>query len=212
MKSVGSIVEMFNFKLFTLGLFLMMTSAFATTESSDVVTSSYRLKNFFSADIYTGPTMVSGQFSNQKNPNSYGFALNVFFQPIDQVPFPSYMSIGNYNFSMVSNDSSYPFPVGQEVLFSSTYMNLMVSVYSTHNWGLYLGVGYSLISLFNDKDTKNLQNYGSQQYELQARYKLNDRWGLNYRTKWSQINQYQNGNFSFIELWTHLLGISYLVF
>jgi hypothetical protein len=66
MKSVGSIVEMFNFKLFTLGLFLMMTSAFATTESSDVVTSSYRLKNFFSADIYTGPTMVSGQFSNQK--------------------------------------------------------------------------------------------------------------------------------------------------
>ena len=105
MRSAGSIEEMFNLKLIVLGMFLLTTSAFAATES---VSSSYRLQNFFSADVYSGPTMVSGQFSTQKNPNSYGFALNVFFQPVDQVPFPSYMSIGNYNFSMVSNDASYP--------------------------------------------------------------------------------------------------------
>lgn len=203
---------MFNLKIYLAGLFTMMSVAFATTEPSAVSLTSYRLRNFFGVDIYTGPTMVAGQFSTQKNPNSYGYALNVFFQPLDQVPFPSYMSIGNYNFSMVSADTSYPFPVGQDVLFSSAYMNLMVSVYSTHNWGLYLGVGYSLISLANDKDVKNLQNYGSQQYELQVRYTLSERWGLNYRTKWSQINQYQNDAFSFIELWTHLVGVSYLVF
>lgn len=212
MKSAGSTEEMFKLKSFVFVFLLMISPAFAATDSSDVMESSYRLRNFFGVDVYTGPTMVTGQFSTQKNPNSYGFALNVFFQSVNQVPFPSYMSIGNYNFSMVSADSSYPFPLGQEVLFSSTFMNLMVSVYGTHNWGLYVGVGYSLISLLNDKETKNLQNYGSQQYELQARYKLNDRWGLNYRTKWSQINQYQNGNFSFIEMWTHLVGVSYLVF
>lgn len=203
---------MFNLKSLVLGFLVFSVSALGATESSEYTPPTYKLQNFFSVDLYTGPTMVTGGFSDQKNPNSYGFALNVFFQTLDQVPFPSYMSIGNYNFSMVSKDSSYPMPVGQEVLFSSTYMNIMVSVYSTHNWGLYLGVGYSLITLLNDKDTKNIQNYGSQQYELQARYKLSDRWGLNYRTKWQQINQYQSGNFSFIEMWTHLVGVSYLVF
>ncbi len=203
---------MFNLKLISLSVLLFSAITFAATDSVEVSQSTYRLHNFFGADIYTGPTMVTGGFSDQKNPNSYGFALNVFFMPVDQVPFPSYMSIGNYNFSMVSKDSSYPMPVGQEVLFSSSFMNLMVSVYSTHNWGLYVGVGYSLISLLNDKDTKNIQNYGSQQYELQARYKITDRFGVNYRTKWQQINQYQSGNFSFIEMWTHLVGVSYLIF
>lgn len=201
---------MFNLKL--LSLLFLSAVAFGATESSEDIPVRFRLQNFFGADLYTGPTMVTGGFSDQKNPNSYGFALNVFFLPVDQVPFPSYMSIGNYNFSMVSKDSSYPMPVGQEVLFSTTYMNLMVSVCSTHNWGLYLGVGYSLITLLNDRDGKNIQNYGSQQYELQTRYKISDRWGLNYRTKWQQINQFKNDQFSFIEMWTHLVGVSYLIF
>lgn len=203
---------MFSLKSLLVGVFCLGALSNAATELSDSVSSTYRMRNFFGVDLYTGPTMVTGGFSEQKNPNSYGFALNIFFQPLDQVAFPSYMSIGNYNFSMVSQDFSYPFPVGQEVLFSSSYMNLMVSLYGTHNWGLYAGIGYSIISLLNDKETKNIQNYGSQQYELQARCKLNDRWGLNYRTKWQQINQYQNGSFSFIEMWTHLVGISYIVF
>jgi len=203
---------MFNVKMLSLLVFLVSTISFGAADSQ----ATYRLQNFFGADIFTGPTMVTGGFSDQKNPNSYGFALNVFFMPVDQVPFPSYMSIGNYNFSMVSKDSSWPMPVGEEVIFSSSFMNLMVSVYSSNNWGLYIGVGYSLISLLSerdkDKETKNVQNYGSQQYEFQARYRINDRWGINYRTKWQQINQYQSGNFSFIEMWTHLVGVSYLIF
>ena len=210
MKSVGSIEGMFKFLFIAyLGLSLTsnwVSSAQATDESR------YRLENFLDLDVFTGPTGVTGQFSDQKNPNSYGFSLNVYFQSTNDVSFPSYIGIGNYNFSMVSKDSSYLFPLGQSVLFSTNFMNLMVSVYSTHNVGLYLGVGYSLISLLNDEQSKYLQNYGSQQYEFQVRYRLNPRWGLNYRTKWQQINQYQNGNFSFIEMWSHLFGVSYLIF
>lgn len=194
---------MFKFKT------LILVSLFVT---SICFADNHRLENFLDLDMFTGPTGISGQFSEQKNPNSYGFSLNVYFQSTKDVAFPSHISIGNYNFSMVSNDSSYPFPVGHEVLFSTNFMNLMVSVYNTHNWGLYVGVGYSIISLLEDKAGKYIQNYGSQQYELQARYSLSERWGLNYRTKWQQINQYQNGNFSFIEMWSHLFGVSYLVF
>ena len=177
-----------------------------------VLADSLRLENFLDLDIFTGPTRLTGQFSDQNNPNSAGFSLDVYFQSVKEVDFPSHMSIGNYNFSMVSKDSSWPFPVGHEILFSTNFMNLMVSVYSTHNWGLYVGVGYSIIELFDDKDGKYVQNYGSQQYEFQTRYRLNDRWGLNYRTKWQQINQYQSGHFSFIEMWSHLVGVSYLIF
>lgn len=184
-------------------LLLIVSNGFAST---------MRLENFLDMDLFTGPTMVTGQFSDQKNPNSYGFSLNVYFQSTKEVAFPSFISIGNYNFSMVSKDSSYPFPVGNDVLFSSQFMNLMVSVYNTHNWGLYLGVGYSIISALEDKSGKNIQNYGSQQYEFHARNNLSERWGLNYRMKWQQINQFQNGAFSFIEMWTHLVGVSYLIF
>jgi hypothetical protein len=194
------------------GLSLFSPGSYAVTEESRPVVYSPRLENFFGVDVFSGPTGVTGGFSTQKNPNSYGFALNIFFAPVTEIDFPSYMSIGNYNFSMVSQDSFYPFPLEQSVLFSSNFMNLMVSVYSTHNWGLYLGVGYGIISLLNDKDAKFEQNYGSQQYEFQARYAINDRWGLNYRTKWQQINQFQNGTFSFIEMWSHFLGVSYIVF
>jgi hypothetical protein len=216
---VGSIEEMFKVKYKVINCFegnmahvaklvlvllvLFVSSGFA---------SATRLENFLDLDMFTGPTGVTGQFTDQKNPNSYGFSLNVYFQDTKEVAFPSHISIGNYNFSMVSKDSSYPFPVDHSVLFSTNFMNLMVSVYNTHNWGLYLGVGYSIISLLEDKDQKNIQNYGSQQYEFQARYALSDRWGLNYRTKWQQINQYQSGTFSFIEMWSHLIGVSYLIF
>lgn len=194
---------MFNFKNVLVSVLLLVSQGFADP---------LRPSHFLDLDVYTGPTMSAGQFSDQKNPNSYGFALNIFFQPTNEVDFPSHMSIGNYNFSMVSKDFSFPFPVGHDVLFSTTFMNLMVSVYSTYNWGLYVGVGYSIISLLDDRDAKYLQNYGSQQYEFQVRRKLSERWGVNYRTKWQQINQYQKDSFSFIEMWSHFIGVSYLVF
>ncbi|MBL7546255.1 MAG: outer membrane beta-barrel protein [Bdellovibrionaceae bacterium] len=171
-----------------------------------------RWERFVGVDLYTGPTLVTGQFSDQKNPNSYGFSLNVFLQSLQDVDFPSYMSIGNYNFSMVSRDPSFPFPLDQSVHFSTNFMSIMASVYSTHNWGLYVGVGYSIISLLNEDKEKFVQRYGSEQYEFQARYRINDRWGVNYRTQWQQINQFQSGTFSFIEMWSHFLGVSYVVF
>lgn len=171
-----------------------------------------RYERFVGVDVYTGPTGVTGQFTDQKNPNSYGFSLNVFMQSVQDVEFPSYMSIGNYNFSMVSHDSSFPFPLNQSVYFSTNFMNIMASVYSNHKWGLYLGVGYSIISLINEEKEKYVQRYGSEQYEFQARYKIDDRWGINYRTKWQQINQFHNGTFSFIEMWSHFVGLSYIVF
>lgn len=171
-----------------------------------------RQHHFVGLDLYSGPTAVTGGFSEQKNPNSFGFSLNVFLQSLNDVPFPSFMSIGNYNFSMVSNDASYPFPVGHEVNFSTNFFNLMVSIYSTHNLGLYAGVGYSIISLLDDEDKKFAQRYGSEQYEVQARYFINDRWGAHYKMKWQQINQFHNGNFSFIEMWSHFFGVSYVLF
>lgn len=200
---------MSKFKYF-FGLIIFAVGA-AHAQSADVVILP-RLHSFFEVDVFTGPTGVSGGFSDQKNPNSYGFSLNVYFQSTKEVAFPSYISFGNYNFSMVSKDVLYPFPVGESVTFSSNFMNLMLSFYNTHNWGLYVGVGYSIISLLNDHQVKNQQSYGSQQYEFQARYALTDRWGLNYRTKWQQINQFQSGAFSFIEMWSHFVGASYIIF
>lgn len=200
---------MCKLKQILLGLLFISTIASASTTEVIVLP---HLDSFFEVDLFTGPTGVTGGFSDQKNPNSYGFSLNVYFQSTRIDPFPSYISFGNYNFSMVSKDNFYPFPVGESVMFSSNFMNIMLSVYNTHKWGLYVGVGYSLISLLNDENKKFQQTYGSQQYEVQLRYALNDRWGLNYRTKWQQINQYQNGNFSFIEMWSHFMGASYIVF
>lgn len=191
---------------------IIFSVVFMLALSSSYAQAPLRLESFVDLDFFTGPTAVSGQFSNQKNPSSYGFSLNIYFDSIKEVAFPSYMSIGNYNFSMVSNDFSYPFSLDQDVFFSTNFMNLMVPVYSTYNWGLYVGVGYSVITLLNDKEGKNQQNYGSQQYEFQVRYRLSERWGMNYRTKWQQINQYQKGTFSFIEMWSHFIGVSYLVF
>lgn len=168
--------------------------------------------NFFELDIYTGPTGVTGQFSEQKNPNSWGFSANVYLNSKSEVAHPGFISVGNYNFSMVSQDSEFPFPQNQAVNFSTSFMNIMVPVYGADKFSLYLGIGYALISLLNDTDKKWVQNYGSSQYELQTRYDLSEKWCLYYKTKWQQINQYQNDKFSFIEMWSHFLGMGYMIF
>lgn len=170
------------------------------------------LEDYIELDVHSGWTQTTGHFSEQKNPSTYGFALNVYFQSKDRVSFPSYLSVGNYNFSMVSNDSSYIFPVDRSVLFSSNFLNLMLPVYSWDNIALYVGVGYTLISLFNDDEGKFNQTFGSMNYDFEVRYQLSSKWGIHYKTIWNQINQYQNNRYSFIEMWTHLFGVSYLIF
>lgn len=168
--------------------------------------------NFFELDVYTGPTGVTGQFSEQKNPNSWGFSANVYLNSKSEVAHPGFITIGNYNFSMVSQDSEFIFPQNQAVHFSTSFMNIMVPVYGADKFSLYLGIGYSVISLLNDTDKKFAQNYGSSQYELQTRYDLSEKWCLYYKTKWQQINQYQNDKFSFIEMWSHFVGMGYMIF
>lgn len=191
-------------------IFIAMVAVFfvnQTAFASDLMPS-----DFFQLDIYTGQTAVTGMFSEQKNPSTWGFSANIYFKSKKEVFHPSYISIGNYNFSMVSNDNSFPFPQNEPVNFSSSFLNLEIPFYGTDKFSLYFGVGYAIISLLNDRDKKYAQNYGSSQYELQARYDVTDKWSLYYKTKWQQINQYQNGNFSFIEMWSHLVGLGYLVF
>ncbi len=168
--------------------------------------------NYFELDLYTGPTGITGGFSQQKNPNSWGFSANVYLNSKSEVVHPGFITIGNYNFSMVSNDSEFRFPQNEAVQFSTSFMNIMVPVYAVNKFSLYLGIGYSVISLLSENDKKWSQNYGSSQLELQTRYDLTDKWCVYYKTKWQQINQYQNDKFSFIEMWSHFLGMGYMIF
>lgn len=168
--------------------------------------------NYFELDLYAGPTAITGGFSKQKNPNSWGFSANVYLNSKTEVPHPGFITIGNYNFSMVSNDSEFPFPQNEAVQFSTSFMNIMVPVYAVNKFSLYLGIGYSVVSLLSENDKKWAQNYGSSQLEVQTRYDLTDKWCVYYKTKWQQINQYQNDRFSFIEMWSHFLGMGYMIF
>lgn len=168
--------------------------------------------NYFELDLYTGPTGITGGFSQQKNPNSWGFSANVYLSSKTEVAHPGFITIGNYNFSMVSNDSEFLFPQNEAVQFSTSFMNIMVPVYAVNKFSLYIGIGYSVISLLSENDKKWSQNYGSSQLEIQTRYDLTDKWCVYYKTKWQQINQYQNDKFSFIEMWSHFLGMGYMIF
>ncbi|MCK6598500.1 MAG: hypothetical protein L6Q37_09075 [Bdellovibrionaceae bacterium] len=172
------------------------------------------LSDFIQLDVHGGQTALAGRFTEQKLPSTAGFSINVYFGPKKIINHPSYISVGSYSFSVVSNekDSMYPFPVNNEVLFLSNYLNLLVPIYTHQNFALYFGVGYANITLLSDRDSKWVQNYGSSQYELQTRYNLSDRWSFFYKSKWQQINQYQKGSFSFIEMWSHLLGLGYVIF
>jgi hypothetical protein len=173
---------------------------------------SHKASDFVEIDLFTGPTGLTGQFTDQKNPNSWGFSANIYFQSRQEVRHPGYLSVSNFTFSAVSKDELFPFPVGQAVEFSSSTLSLLVPVYDYDQLSLYLGIGYSLISALNDHDKKYVQNYGSDQFQFQIRYDLSERWCLNYRTVWQQINQYQNGTFSFIEMWSHFVGLGYMIF
>lgn len=83
-----------------------------------------------------------------------------------------------------------------------------VKVYNRDAFYLLLGIGFSQISLMQF-DPDYATTYGTFTVSALARYHLNEKWSLQYKTSWYSVNQIVNDQKTSFEVWSHLAGVAY---
>ncbi len=83
-----------------------------------------------------------------------------------------------------------------------------LKVYNKDSFYLLLGIGFSQVSLMQF-DPDYYTTYGTFAASAMARYNLNEKWSLQYKTFWYAVNQTVNNQKTSFEVWNHFVCAGY---
>ncbi len=91
------------------------------------------------------------------------------------------------------------------------YFRVLNKDFNEHALNIYLGVGLIEVTLFQ-ADPEYMVNYGSFIFSGLLRYELSNKWSLQYKTQWFNVNQTINDQKTHFESWSHSFGAGYTFF